>query len=68
MRPRGERRYEIAIADDGRGLPEGTDLSQSKGLGWRIIQGLASQLDGEARHGTAPGGTGTEVRVEFAIA
>ncbi|MBS7533587.1 DUF4118 domain-containing protein [Ancylobacter sonchi] len=68
VRPRGERRYEIAIADDGRGLPEGTDLSQSKGLGWRIIQGLASQLDGEARHGTAPSGTGTEVRVEFAIA
>ncbi|MDQ0511041.1 sensor histidine kinase [Ancylobacter amanitiformis] len=63
--PRGPDRYEVSIADDGRGLPAQLDLAASQGLGWRIIQSLASQLGGTLDYGSAGG---TTVRVEFAIA
>ncbi|MBS7590343.1 DUF4118 domain-containing protein [Ancylobacter defluvii] len=66
--PRGERRFEIVVADDGRGLPQGVDLVGGKSLGWRIIQGLAAQLGGEVRLAGAASGRGTAVRVEFALA
>lgn len=69
--PHDGARYELAIADDGRGLPAGADLAGGDGLGWRIIQGLASQLGGEAEVAAAAaageGGRGTVVRVAFIL-
>ena len=67
--PRGPDRYELAIADDGHGLPENLDLGATGGLGMRIIQGLAAQLGGdvEMTNRGEPGG-GAVVRVAFALA
>jgi two-component sensor histidine kinase len=35
----------ISVRDDGGGLPPGFELSKSKGLGMRIVAGLAKQLE-----------------------
>jgi two-component sensor histidine kinase len=35
----------VSVRDDGVGLPEGFDVSKSKGLGMRIVSALAKQLD-----------------------
>ncbi len=35
----------VSVRDDGIGLPEGFDISKSKGLGMRIISALTKQLD-----------------------
>lgn len=67
VRPAGERLYEITVADDGRGLPADLDLSRSRGLGWRIIQGLAAQLGGQVELVPSPG-RGTAVRVLMSVA
>ncbi len=32
------------MSDDGVGLPEGYDLSKSKGLGLRVMRSLASEI------------------------
>ncbi len=67
--PRGHSRYEITIADNGRGMPERLDTERGGGLGLRIIQGLATQLGGEAQFSArlAPE-RGTVVRLLFAVA
>jgi PAS domain S-box-containing protein len=36
----------IVVADDGSGLPEGTDLEKAAGLGFRIVRMLVDQLHG----------------------
>ncbi|WP_409567847.1 sensor histidine kinase [Methylobacterium sp. E-025] len=58
----GPDRMVLTVADDGRGMPQGFDPGTSKSLGYRISQGLASQLGGMLSYG---GTTGTVVRVEF---
>ncbi|MFT0859655.1 histidine kinase dimerization/phosphoacceptor domain -containing protein [Ancylobacter sp. G4_0304] len=55
-------RYELAIVDDGPGLPVDFDPANSPSLGLRIIQGLAGQLDGKVRFENRGG---TAVLVEF---
>jgi two-component sensor histidine kinase len=40
-------RYALTIKDNGRGLPANFDFGQCRGLGARIINGLAEQLGGE---------------------
>ncbi|WP_018388708.1 sensor histidine kinase [Ancylobacter sp. FA202] len=67
--PAGPGRYEMTIADDGRGLPPDADLSRSDGLGWRIIQSLAAQLGGKVELASrVEPSRGTAVRVQFALA
>jgi two-component sensor histidine kinase len=39
--------YELTIEDDGVGLPEGYDASQSRSLGMTLIHGFSAQLGGE---------------------
>lgn len=66
--PQEAGRYEIAIADDGRGMPEAVESVRNRGLGLRIIQGLATQLGGEAQFSPRPAPErGTVVRVLFAL-
>jgi two-component sensor histidine kinase len=55
-------RYSLTIKDNGRGLPVGFDIGQSRGLGARIIQGLAEQLGGEL---TFDGTGGMTTRLVF---
>jgi two-component sensor histidine kinase len=39
--------YELTIADDGVGLPQGYDPLKSRSLGMTLIQGFSAQLGGE---------------------
>jgi hypothetical protein len=43
----GADRFGFTIRDNGCGLPDEYDPAGSKGLGTRIVQGLAAQLGGE---------------------
>ncbi|GLK73242.1 DUF4118 domain-containing protein [Ancylobacter dichloromethanicus] len=66
--PSGSDQFEMTITDDGRGLPPDADLSRSDGLGWRIIQSLATQLGGQVELASrVEPSRGTAVRVKFAI-
>ncbi len=52
----------LSVKDDGVGLPEGFDPHRTNTLGLKIVDMLASQLDGEA---TFRSGDGTEAVVTF---
>jgi len=50
------------VRDDGRGLPEGFDLTASDGLGLQIVRTLVtSELGGSLAMGAPEGRPGTEV-------
>ncbi|HJE23513.1 MAG TPA: DUF4118 domain-containing protein [Methylorubrum populi] len=53
----------LSIADDGPGIPDGYDPAESHSLGFRIVQGLAAQLDGTVTYANEGG---TVVRLVFA--
>lgn len=57
-------RYELAVADNGRGMPPGYDPTTGTRLGFRIIQSLAAQLGGTLRHESRDG---LSVHVEFVV-
>ncbi|MFD2175756.1 sensor histidine kinase [Rhodobacter lacus] len=54
----------IAIADDGKGLPDDFDPEQPKSLGLRLARQFAAQLEGALTFGAAEGG-GTLVTLRF---
>ncbi len=53
----------LSIADDGPGIPASFDPAASRSLGFRIVQGLAAQLDGTLSYANEGG---TVVRLVFA--
>lgn len=53
----------LTIADDGRGLPENFDPAIAQSLGMRIVQALATQLNGALTF--ANGAPGAEMRLRF---
>ncbi|HEX9465040.1 MAG TPA: histidine kinase dimerization/phosphoacceptor domain -containing protein [Alphaproteobacteria bacterium] len=55
----------VSVRDDGPGLPSDFDMSQSKGLGMRIIRGLAGQIGGALSTKTGPQGTEVVLRVSI---
>jgi len=55
LQPYGESRYQLNIADNGVGLPEGFDPLQSSSLGMSLMQGLADQLEGDFKLTTEKG-------------
>ncbi len=52
----------LTIRDNGIGLPEGFDISRSKGLGLKLVLTLTRQLDGKLE---AVSGNGTTFRLTF---
>jgi two-component sensor histidine kinase len=62
LQPTGDGLLRLTVADNGRGLPEAFDPDKSKGLGWRIVNGLAQQLGGKL---TLAGRNGTSVTLVF---
>ncbi|MDQ6524641.1 histidine kinase N-terminal domain-containing protein [Nocardioides sp. LHD-245] len=58
---------EVAVEDDGRGLPEGFDLDAATSLGLSIVRTLVeSELGGHLSLGHAPGG-GTRAGISIAV-
>lgn len=57
--------YELAVVDEGPGLPEGFDPKGRHGLGMKVISALVRQLQGELRIGAGPGGKGASLTVWF---
>ena len=58
----GEREYELAVRDNGIGLPEGFDITRPVSLGLTIVTTLVKQLGGELN---VSGGEGTEFWIRF---
>ena len=58
-------RHEIAVCDEGEGLPAGFDVRQAKGLGMKVVSTLASQLGGSLTVRSNPQGRGTCFAVAF---
>lgn len=54
----------LTVADDGVGVPADFEHRSASSLGYRIINGLARQLDAEIE--IAPGSPGTAISVRFA--
>ena len=63
LEPIDASRAALTIADDGRGIPADFDPAASRSLGFRIVQGLAAQLDGTLTYANEGG---TVVRLVFA--
>ncbi len=61
-----EGRVSLTVADDGVGLPEGFAERQHASLGFRIIEGLTRQIDGEVT--IADRQPGTAITVSFDVA
>ena len=60
-------RLEVAVVDDGRGLPEGFDLDGSTNLGLSIVRTLVeSELGGRLALGPAAGG-GTRAAIDLPV-
>jgi two-component sensor histidine kinase len=53
--------YHLIFADDGKGLPEESNLTTSSGLGSRIVRGLVEQMAGTIRSQGSPAGTTIEI-------
>ncbi|MBL8737423.1 MAG: PAS domain S-box protein [Planctomycetes bacterium] len=60
----GERRGCLEVADDGRGLPPevAIETPRTRGLGFRMVQGLVRQIDGDLHVHRTPG---SPFRIEF---
>lgn len=58
--------HSLSVADDGPGLPAEFDPTKSRGLGMRIVQSLAKQIDGALYFAAGDGGNGARFTVTFA--
>ena len=54
--------YHLIFADDGKGLPEGSNIATS-GLGSRIVRSLVEQMAGTIRSQSSPAGTTIEIAI-----
>lgn len=54
----------LSIQDNGNGLPEGFDISESKGFGLLLVKMLAEQLEGSF---SIENNNGTKSTLEFCI-
>ncbi len=64
---RSPEALDVAVVDDGHGLPEGFDLERSHGLGLQIVRTLLdSELDSSLQVRARPGG-GTEALMRLSL-
>lgn len=57
--------YVLHMADNGVGLPPGTDAKSAKGMGLKVIHSLAQQLGGAVDHDPRVAGTAFTIRFPF---
>jgi len=56
---------ELEVCDEGSGLPPDFDPAESRGLGMRVVETLARQLDGRMIAGSNPFGPGSCFTITF---
>ncbi|MGI8611468.1 MAG: ATP-binding protein, partial [Sphingomicrobium sp.] len=61
----GDRR-ELSVCDQGEGVPADFDVTNSEGLGMKVVRVLAKQLGGGVEVMPNPNGRGACFRVAFA--
>ncbi len=55
LKPVAEGRFELAVADDGPGLPAEFDPAKATSLGLRLVRMLSQQIGGEVVFASGPG-------------
>jgi two-component sensor histidine kinase len=55
--------YHLIFTDDGKGLPEGSNITTVSGLGSRIVRGLVEQMAGTIRSQSSSIGTTIEIAI-----
>jgi two-component sensor histidine kinase len=53
--------WRLVVSDEGRGLPEGFDIDQSKGFGMKVVKAFVSRLNAKLTVTSRPGHTVFEV-------
>lgn len=53
--------WRLVVSDEGRGLPEGFDINQSKGFGMKVVKAFVSRLNAKLTVSSRPGHTAFEV-------
>jgi two-component sensor histidine kinase len=53
--------WRLVVSDEGRGLPEGFDIDQSKGFGMKVVKAFVSRLNAKLTVTSRPGYTAFEV-------
>jgi len=62
----GIHRYELAVCDDGKGMPPGLTGSRSNSLGLKLVESLVYQLTGKMEVDSSSG-AGTSIAVRFSV-
>jgi PAS domain S-box-containing protein len=55
VRPEGDHRLQLRVADDGAGIPADRELQSEETLGLRLVHNLVRQLDGRMTISSDPG-------------
>jgi two-component sensor histidine kinase len=53
--------WRLQVSDEGRGLPEGFDIDQSKGFGMQVVKAFVRRLDATLTVSSRPGRTAFEI-------
>jgi two-component sensor histidine kinase len=53
--------WRLQVSDEGRGLPEGFDVDQSKGFGMQVVKAFVRRLDATLTVSSRPGRTAFEI-------
>jgi two-component sensor histidine kinase len=53
--------WRLEVSDEGRGLPEGFDIDQSKGFGMQVVKAFVRRLDAKLTVSSRPGRTAFEI-------
>jgi two-component sensor histidine kinase len=53
--------WRLEVSDEGRGLPEGFDIEQSKGFGMQVVKAFVRRLNAKLTVSSSPGRTAFEI-------
>lgn len=56
--------WSLEVADNGAGLPPGFDVTQSKGVGMRVVNALVSRMNAKLRTNSNPGRTSFRIEIQ----